>query len=443
MRWGHWLLCACSGAAGAAFGADATAESSQVRPDTAAHVRVARGAADMPATLSQTGLLADPANGVASASLLPYELNVPFWSDGARKQRWIAVPDGSAIRFAAQGSWTFPAGTIFVKTFELPLDERQPQKLRRLETRVLVRDARGDVFGVVYKWRADGSDADLLQGARTETLRIRTKRGQRAQDWYYPSSDDCLECHTPLAGGVLGVNSRQLNRVVTTSNGPQNQLLQWSRMGLFSAPLGVAQIAALTALAGADDDRRSVEDRARSYLDVNCAQCHRPGGTVAYFDARYETPLAQQGLIDGAILIDQGIDRARVVAPNDRWRSILLLRTDTLEDLRMPPLARNVVDRSGVRLLQQWIESLPGRPVLPPPQIGPAVYRRGGTVSIVLSSAQGATIRYTTDGTAPDGEDSIYDGPIRLTPPVILRARAFAPGWTQSIVAQRIVGAGP
>ena len=106
------------------------------------------------------------------------------------------------------------------------------------------------------------------------------------------------------------------------------------------------------------DTSRSLEDRARSYLDANCAQCHRPRGTVAYFDARYDTPLEQQGLISGRVLIDQRIDSARVIAPNDLWRSILFMRANTVEGFKMPPLARNTIDTRGMELLQQWIEGL-------------------------------------------------------------------------------------
>jgi hypothetical protein len=95
---------------------------------------------------------------------------------------------------------------------------------------------------------------------------------------------------------------------------------------------------------------RSLEDRARSYLDANCAQCHRPRGTVAYFDARYDTPLAQQNLIGGHVLIDERIDNSRVIAPNDIWRSILYMRTDTTEAFKMPPLARNTIDEAGMKL---------------------------------------------------------------------------------------------
>jgi hypothetical protein len=173
-------------------------------------------------------------------------------------------------------------------------------------------------------------------------------------------------------------------------------------------------------------------------LDANCAQCHRPGGTVANFDLRYDTPLARQNLIRGPVLIDQGIDRARVVAPNDIWRSILYLRANTVEAFKMPPLARNAIDEPGMALLRAWIESLPGPPVLPPPEFSP----RGGTfdrpVSVSVNAEPGATIRYTLDGSAPTASDLLYEKPIALTGPTILRARAFRAGFTESIPTQEI-----
>src|SRR5205085_7504880 len=133
-------------------------------------------------------------------------------------------------------------------------------------------------------------------------------------------------CHTRVSGGVLGVKTRQMNRDFVG----ENQILAWLRNGLLDPHGQVMDVEHLQRLARADDVTRSVEDRARSYLDVNCAQCHRPGGTVAYFDARYDTPLSRQGLLEGQVLIDEGIDGARAIAPNDRWRSIVFVRMNTL-----------------------------------------------------------------------------------------------------------------
>jgi uncharacterized repeat protein (TIGR03806 family) len=398
----------------------------------------ARADGVFPKLLSQTGAFKDARSLTPDPSLIPYDLIVPFWSDGAAKVRWVSVPE-EKIRFAPTGEWVFPRGTVFVKTFELATNESNPSRKRRLETRLLVRDSAEGVYGVSYKWRADNSDADLLESSLTETVSIQTATGVRTQAWYYPSREDCLTCHTPLAGLVLGVKTRQLNRDFTYPSGAtSNELRAWNHLGLFDRNLDDAEIEKLPRLANAVDTTRTLEDRARSYLDANCANCHRPQGTVAFFDARYDTPLPQQGLVDGRVLIDQRIDGARVIAPNDRWRSILFMRANTTEAFKMPQLARNQIDGPGMNLLRQWIESLPGPPVMPPPEISPPGGHFDQPVEVVLKSEPGATIRYTVDGTVPTTSDPLYEKPVRLTGPTILRARAFKPGSTRSITAQEI-----
>jgi uncharacterized repeat protein (TIGR03806 family) len=393
----------------------------------------------IPRLLSQTGAFTDTPNLVPNASLIPYDVIVPFWSDAATKLRFISVPD-EKIKFAPTGEWSFPRGTVFVKTFELATNELNPNSLRRLETRLLVCDTNGGVYGVVYKWRADSSDADLLESNLTEAIPIQTTTGVRTQMWYYPSRADCLTCHTANAHYVLGVKTRQLNRDLTYPSGvTDNELRAWNHIGLFDTNFSDAAIKKFPRLVRLDDTTRSLEDRARSYLDANCAQCHRPKGTVAYFDARYDTPLAEQNLIDGNVLIDERIDDdPRIIKPNDIWRSILYMRTDTTEAFKMPPLARNTIDQYGMKLLREWIESLPGPPVLPPPQISPRGGNYSQPVQVILKSEPGATIRYTLDGTVPTTTDLLYRKPVQLTGPTILRAKAFAPGFTKSITSQGI-----
>ncbi|MGA2245785.1 MAG: chitobiase/beta-hexosaminidase C-terminal domain-containing protein [Verrucomicrobiota bacterium] len=393
----------------------------------------------LPPQLSQTGAFKDLLDLVPSDGLVPYDLVVAFWSDGAEKSRWISEPAGQKIRFAPTGEWGFPQGTIFVKQFDLATDETNPSIKRRLETRLLVCNDSGGVYGVTYKWRADNSDADLLATNLTEPVALKTATGVRTQMWYYPSRQDCLTCHTANAGYVLGVKTRQMNREFTYPSGvTENELKAWSERGMFDTNLAGLDPASLPKLAARDDTRRSLEDRARSFLDANCAHCHRPEGTVAYFDARYDTPLARQGLVAGRVLIDERIDAARVIAPNDVWRSILYLRANTTEAFKMPPLARNAIDQQDMELLRQWIESLPGPPVLPPPEISPRGGNFTGLVTVILKSEPGATIRYTVDGTVPTSSDLLYEKPIQLTGPTILRARAFKPGFTKSIGAKEI-----
>jgi uncharacterized repeat protein (TIGR03806 family) len=394
----------------------------------------------VPLLLSQTGAFSDTRNLVPSGGLIPYDIVVPFWSDGAAKSRWVAVPNAK-IKYSPTGDWTFPKGTVFVKTFELPTDAANPGVKRRLETRLLVCDSTGGVYGVVYKWRPDLSDADLLSTNQTEEIPIKTALGEaRRQTWYYPSRPDCLACHNSKTSGVLGVKARQMNRAFTyPSVVTDNELRAWNHAGLFAPEMNDADLAKVPTLAAADDATRSVQDRARSYLDANCAQCHRPGGTVAYFDVRYDTPLEKQGLIDGPVLIDQGIDRPRVISPHDIWRSIIYMRANTVDDIKMPPIARETIDQKGVKLLQEWITGLPGRSVLDPPAVSPAGGTFGGPVEVSLTEREpGADIRYTLDGSVPGPSDMRYEKPIELTGPAVVRARAYKDGFTRSITTQQV-----
>ena len=145
-----------------------------------------------------------------------------------------------------------------------------------------------------------------------------------------------------------------------------------------------------------DDRDRPIEDRARSYLDANCAHCHRPGGAAADFDARIVTPLAQQNLIGASARINLGIASAKQVAPNDPWRSMIAARLATLETTKMPPLGHEAVDHEGLAVLREWIASLPGPPVVAPPTIRPA----GGDLQ--------GPVRITIEHPDPSGDDPLF-----------------------------------
>ena len=322
-----------------------------------------------PKLLSQTGAFSDLEKLEPAHGLIPYTVNSPLWSDGAVKSRWMALPSNTVIGFAPDGEWTFPAGTVFVKTFELPVDDTNPKVLHRLETRLLIRDTNGTVYGASYKWRADHSDADLVTAGTNEDLLIKTAAGTRVQRWFYPGRQDCLTCHTPVSGGVLGVKTRQLNGNFKYPDGvTDNQLRAWNHIGLFDTTLDERDIPHFARLAAVTDTSAALEWRVRSYLDANCSQCHRPGGVEAFFDARVDTPLEKQNLINGPVENTLGISGAKIIVPHDTGKSILFHRISLAGTLQMPPLAKNVIDRNAVSLIAKWIDSLPSsiKAALPP-----------------------------------------------------------------------------
>lgn len=315
-----------------------------------------------PALLSETGVFSDTPNLLPSSNLIPYEVNSPLWSDGADKKRWFTIPKNTTIGFSPSGEWSFPAGSLFVKHFEMTPDPLNPAASPyRLETRLLLRAAEGGVFGATYKWRADNSDAELVENPLDKTIAIETAAGLREQVWHYPSPSECLQCHTPASRGVLGPNTRQLNREYQYPSGiTVNQLRAYDEIGLFYPALSSTDPESLPRLAHVTNTTASLELRARSYLDSNCSHCHRPGAARTYWDARFETPLELSGVLNGPVSQSFDIAGAKTIVPGHPQQSIILHRAGSLAfSVAMPPLAKNVLDMNAIALLAEYIGSLP------------------------------------------------------------------------------------
>jgi uncharacterized repeat protein (TIGR03806 family) len=315
-------------------------------PPTPWTIQVPPAAADLPARLSLTGLFRSLKDLEPAPGVIPYEVNSPLWSDGASKRRWVALQSGEKIAFRPRGEWGFPAGTAFVKHFELPDDRGNP---RRLETRLLVTDGEGSGYGATYRWRPDGLDADLLPDGLTEKL-----DRPRGRSWQFPSRGDCLVCHNRAAGFVLGVNARQLHR--------GDQLREWARLHLLDANLTAKDTGAIPRLCSVTDPQ-PVEERVRSYLDVNCAFCHRPGASPAQFDARYAAWSLDKLLKAPLVAADLGLPGVRLVTPVDPERSMLYLRMKRREDVfNMPPLASAHPDDEALAAVVDWIRAMKPSP---------------------------------------------------------------------------------
>jgi uncharacterized repeat protein (TIGR03806 family) len=402
-------------------------------------------AGSLPALLSQTGIFSNTPAMQVTNGFIAYDVNTPLWSDGALKTRYLAIPNNGTpltadeqIAFQANSPWTFPAGSVFVKTFELNTDTTNPNVKHRLETRVLVRDINGGVYGVTYKWRADNSEADLLSSSLNENITITNAGGTSIQTWTYPSPSDCLTCHTPVGGYVLGVKTAQLNgnHTYAATGVTDNQLRTLNRLGLFNPAFDEAAISNYSQLAALTNLSAPLEQRARSYLDANCSQCHQPGGTGPTFDARYSTPLASQNLIYG------GLDSAgfAMIVPKDQWRSEIPPRLNTTNSaVKMPPLARNLIDTNAVQVVLDWINSLPGTPAQAPPSITPNGGGYFNSIGVALLAPDtNAVIYYTLDGSTPTTNALLYTSPFTVTGNAVVAASAFRTNYNNSVPASAV-----
>jgi uncharacterized repeat protein (TIGR03806 family) len=316
-----------------------------------------------PATkLSLTGAFSDLATLAPNPGIVPYTPNVSFWSDYAQKSRWFSVPNlADKITFNADSNWAFPTGTVWVKHFNLPNERTNPNGPSvRVETRFLVKKSDG-IYGLTYRWRADQTDADLVEDFGEDEFFTVTVNGKpTTQVWHYPARYECIECHSAVAGYGLGFNTRQMNgsHVYGTQN--LNQIKALSDAGYFTAP--VPHVNNLPALVKASDTTQSFESRVRSYFAANCLQCHQPGGEApTYWDARPTTPTDMANMINATLAYDEDDPANRFVVPGDTSHSMVLKRLMG-EVSRMPPLATRELDPEAIQLITDWItRELPTR----------------------------------------------------------------------------------
>ena len=307
-----------------------------------------------PPTLADTGAFSDVATLTPNAGILPYEVNVPFWSDNATKQRWFSVPDTNlTMTFSTEGNWLFPTGSVWIKHFDLETNTIT-HETRRLETRLLVRYTNG-VYGLTYRWTLPPTNALLIaEEGLDESIVINDNGTPRTQVWHYPGRGECLSCHSTAGGGTLGFGTLQLNRA-GTNGGIPNQIQTLSDAGYFNAPVG--DVNSLRAFAHPTNEAASLEWRARSYLAANCSACHQPGGTIGSWDGRFSTPTRFANVIHGIPYNTFGNPSNRIILPGSTNFSLIHARMSTRGPGGMPPLASTLVDTNGAALLARWINT--------------------------------------------------------------------------------------
>ncbi|WP_035614850.1 PQQ-dependent sugar dehydrogenase [Haloferula sp. BvORR071] len=318
-----------------------------------------------PETLSATGLFADLTDLTPSPGMVPYNVNLPFWSDHAVKSRWFIVPNGTSQFTTSQdGLWTLPSGTIWVKHFDMEMQRGVPASKKRIETRLIVKNPTG-AYGVSYRWNDAGTEADLVpDGGVNFNLAITENGNPVPQTWRIPSRAECMACHTSQAGHALSFNTRQLNLANSMLGFSGNQLTTLQQQGYFTNDPGSPNL--LPRHLRPDETNYPLEARVRSYIAVNCSYCHKAGGSApTAWDGRPELTLTATGLINGTPNNNGGNAANKLVVPGSTANSIVYQRVNGTGGFgRMPPLASNVIDQTDANLLSQWITTeLPGRQV--------------------------------------------------------------------------------
>lgn len=310
----------------------------------------------IPKKLSQTGILADTAKFKIAPGLVRYDVQVPLWSDGADKDRWIGLPEGTQVTYVNDSSISFPVGTTFVKHFSI---ETSPGVSRRLETRLFYHHVDG-WQGYAYRWNDDQTDANLVESSETVDYNLifpAAQGGSRVLRWFYPSTPDCNRCHTDIAGAVLGANGLQLNHDIVVNLRKTNQLDYWNSLNFFDTDVKGGEHPSLPRL---DDEAAPTESKAKAYLHANCSHCHQPGGnTPTSFDLRFETQRDQMNVVGTVPKYHTlGLSSPKVVDPGKKENSVLWELMRRSQPQRMPPISTSVVDQQANTLIGFWIDTL-------------------------------------------------------------------------------------
>lgn len=337
-----------------------------------------------PPLLSDWGMMASDGRALTLASgVEPYDLVTPLFSDYAHKQRTIWMPEGVSAAYREDDVLDFPVGTVITKTFYYPRGDGESEVLQSLvqapgwradgldlgairlvETRILVRREAGWT-ALPYVWNPEQTEARLARAGDIQRLTLVSADGGR-EDFAYavPTSNQCAGCHainnTTRAIEPIGPAPRHLNREFAYAAGADNQLTHLAAIGYLAAWPGPADT---PQAADYLDPAARLDDRARSYLDINCAHCHNAAGPAdtSGLHLRHDTPDGPNlGFCKPPIAAGGGTgDRPYAIMPGQPDQSILLYRMEINDPgSLMPELGRAVSHDEGLALLTAWIAAM-------------------------------------------------------------------------------------
>ena len=227
-----------------------------VYPDAGAGCAI--GPYGEPLDLACTGLYSDWASKTVAPGNQAYGLGYVFWSDGATKQRWIALPPGTQIDTSDMDEWVFPVNTRIWKEFSLVLPEAGAPL--RIETRLIWKWAPGLWYRTAYRWSSDG------QTSATELTNGQTNVDGTTYE--IPSQSDCDDCHRGRRDGVLGFEAVGLSASsatgLTMAQLEAQSLITTMPTGSLTVPGDPTAMATL------------------GFLHINCGvPCHNSGAGLA------------------------------------------------------------------------------------------------------------------------------------------------------------------
>jgi uncharacterized repeat protein (TIGR03806 family) len=319
--------------------------------------------------LSSYRFFTDGPAQVPNQGVEPYDLTSPLFSDYANKHRFLWLPPGQSMTYAESGVFDMPVGSVLIKTFSYLADLRDPESDDRLvETRLLVHREAG-WEGHVYLWNEEQTEAELrVAGAVVPVEWLHIDGEPRSLSYIVPNTNQCVNCHVVHVEGddvtvPIGIKARYLNRDQPVDD-PVNQLVRLTEVGyLTGAPADPVE--APRAPVWDDPKSGTVDERSRTWLDINCAHCHSqvgPARTSGLDLTVEQADPARYGVCKAPIAAGPGSGgRLYSIVPGLPDESILMFRIESVEpEIRMPELLRQTVHTESVDLMREWITSIPG-----------------------------------------------------------------------------------
>jgi uncharacterized repeat protein (TIGR03806 family) len=293
------------------------------------------------------------------ARLVNYELSTPLFTDYTVKDRFIFLPKNRSAKYAGAGLLDFPDSTIIVKNFAYT-NELHVKIM--IETRMLAKDPADHQWKVMnYLWNKEQTDAVRhIVGARLPVTLLDDSGNKISTVYQVPNTNDCKRCHVNNRSLTpIGLKARNLNFVREVET--VNQLEHLARLGVVQ---GLPPLDNVDVLPDWKDGKHfTLDQRARAYLDINCAHCHSTSGDAAntgLFLEYEQTDLNHLGVMKGPVSAGGGAGGLNYnIIPGDASHSIIAHRMNSVEPgTAMPELARTIIHREGVRLIIDWINQM-------------------------------------------------------------------------------------